>query len=49
MTLNENYEVEEVAGVDAFLTEIKYNFVKIYQLGQYVNGKELVGKSLFHQ
>ncbi|MQM07130.1 hypothetical protein Taro_039963 [Colocasia esculenta] len=42
MTLNENCEVEEVASEGAFIPEAKFNFVKIDQLGSYVNGRELV-------
>ncbi|ERN07534.1 hypothetical protein AMTR_s00154p00046110 [Amborella trichopoda] len=42
MTLNENSVVEEVAGEESFVPETKYNFVKIDQLGPYVNGRELV-------
>ncbi|KAK8953740.1 hypothetical protein KSP40_PGU007137 [Platanthera guangdongensis] len=42
MTLNENSIVEEADGESAFIPETKYNFVKIDQLGSYVNGRELV-------
>ncbi|KAK8955109.1 hypothetical protein KSP39_PZI001884 [Platanthera zijinensis] len=42
MTLNENSMVEEADGESAFNPETKYNFVKIDQLGSYVNGRELV-------
>lgn len=45
MTLNEYSEVEEVAGEGAFVPETKFNFVQIDQLGSYVNGRELVGKT----
>ncbi|XP_042449670.1 replication protein A 70 kDa DNA-binding subunit B-like [Zingiber officinale] len=41
MNLNENSIVEEVEG-ETFIPETKYNFVKIDQLGSYVNGKELI-------
>ncbi|XP_008794277.2 replication protein A 70 kDa DNA-binding subunit B-like [Phoenix dactylifera] len=41
MTLNENSIVEEADG-ESFIPETKYNFVKIDQLGSYVNGRELV-------
>ncbi|KAG1341940.1 replication protein A 70 kDa DNA-binding subunit B [Cocos nucifera] len=41
MNLNENSMVEEADG-EAFIPETKYNFVKIDQLGSYVNGRELV-------
>ncbi|KAK1297102.1 hypothetical protein QJS10_CPB15g01423 [Acorus calamus] len=41
MTLNENSEVEEVVGECAFIPETKFNFVKIDDLGPYVNGREL--------
>lgn len=43
MNLHEKSTVEEADG-EAFIPETKYNFVKIDQLGSYVNGKELVGK-----
>ncbi|XP_039116942.1 replication protein A 70 kDa DNA-binding subunit B-like [Dioscorea cayenensis subsp. rotundata] len=42
MTLNENSIVEEADGEGAFIPETKFNFVKIDQLGTYVNGRELV-------
>ncbi|CAA6657380.1 unnamed protein product [Spirodela intermedia] len=42
MTLNENSEVEEAASEGAFIPEMKFDFVKIDQLGSYVNGRELV-------
>lgn len=45
MTLNENSVVEEAGSEATFVPETKYNFVQIDQLGPYVNGKELVGKS----
>ena len=45
MTLNEYSEVEEVTGEGAFVPETKFNFVQIDQLGSYVNGRELVGKT----
>lgn len=45
MTLNENSIVEEADGEGAFIPETKFNFVKIDQLGTYVNGRELVGKA----
>nr|XP_019709949.1 replication protein A 70 kDa DNA-binding subunit B isoform X2 [Elaeis guineensis] len=41
MNLNENSIVEEADG-EAFIPETKYNFVKIDQLGSYVNGREIV-------
>ena len=46
MTLNENSIVEEADEEGTFIPEIKYNFVKIDQLGSYVNGRELVGKAI---
>ncbi|BAT76517.1 hypothetical protein LR48_Vigan01g273100 [Vigna angularis] len=42
MTLNENSEVEEVAGEASFVPETKFSFVQIDQLGPYVNKSELV-------
>ncbi|KAK1273384.1 hypothetical protein QJS04_geneDACA008000 [Acorus gramineus] len=42
MTLNENSEVEEIAGEGSFIPETKFNFVKVEDLGPYVNGRELV-------
>ncbi|KAL2961163.1 hypothetical protein AAZX31_17G076300 [Glycine max] len=42
MTLNENSEVEEVAGEASFVPETKFNFVQIDQLGPHVNKSELV-------
>jgi replication factor A1 len=44
LTLNENAVVEEAEG-ETFIPPVQYNFVKIDQLGSYVNGRELVGKS----
>lgn len=44
MTLNENSGVEE-AGNEEMLT--KFNFVPIYELGAYVNQRELIGKRRF--
>lgn len=44
MTLNENSEVEEVAGEASFVPETKFNFVQIDQLGPHVNKSELVGE-----
>lgn len=44
MTLNENAVVEEAEG-ETSIPDVQYNFVKIDQLGPYVNGRELVGKS----
>ncbi|KAJ6795411.1 replication protein A 70 kDa DNA-binding subunit B [Iris pallida] len=41
LTLNENSIVEEADG-EALIPATKYNFVKIDQLGSYVNGRELV-------
>nr|CAB3496670.1 unnamed protein product [Digitaria exilis] len=41
MTLNENAVVEEAEG-ETFIPQVQYNFVKIDQLGPYVNGRELV-------
>lgn len=46
MTLNENSEVEEAASEGGLIPEMKFDFVKIDQLGSYVNGRELVGKFL---
>jgi replication factor A1 len=43
MTLNENAVVEEAEG-ETFIPQGQYNFIKIDQLGSYVNNKELVGK-----
>ena len=45
MTLNENSEVEEAPSEAAFIPDTKFDFVKIDQLGSYVNGRELVGES----
>jgi replication factor A1 len=45
MTLNENALVEEAEG-EVFVPETKFNFVKIDQLGSYVNSRELIGKKL---
>ncbi|XP_020596054.1 replication protein A 70 kDa DNA-binding subunit B [Phalaenopsis equestris] len=42
MNLNENSIVEEAQGESAFIPETKYNFVKIDQLGLYVNGREII-------
>ncbi|KAG8074040.1 hypothetical protein GUJ93_ZPchr0006g41366 [Zizania palustris] len=44
MTLNDNAVVEEAEG-EAFIPQIQYTFAKIDQLGPYVNGRELVGKT----
>jgi replication factor A1 len=44
MTLNENAVVEEAEG-ETFIPQVQFNFVKIDQLGSYVNGRELIGKS----
>ena len=44
MTLNENAVVEEASG-ETIIPQVQFNFVKIDQLGSYVNGRELVGKS----
>ncbi|RLN39553.1 replication protein A 70 kDa DNA-binding subunit B [Panicum miliaceum] len=41
MTLNENAVVEEAEG-ESFIPQVQFNFVKIDQLGSYVNGRELV-------
>ncbi|GJN08659.1 hypothetical protein PR202_ga26603 [Eleusine coracana subsp. coracana] len=41
MTLNESAVVEEAEG-EAFIPQVQYNFVKIDQLGSYVNSRELV-------
>ncbi|XP_062210348.1 replication protein A 70 kDa DNA-binding subunit B-like [Phragmites australis] len=41
MTLNESAVVEEAEG-ETFIPQVQYNFVKIDQLGSYVNGRELV-------
>jgi replication factor A1 len=43
MTLNENAVVEEAEG-ETFILQVQYSFVKIDQLGSYVNSRELVGK-----
>ncbi|RZC59909.1 hypothetical protein C5167_007208 [Papaver somniferum] len=42
MTLNENSEVEEVSEEGSPIPKAVFNFVKIDDLGTYVNGKELV-------
>ncbi|XP_020700533.1 replication protein A 70 kDa DNA-binding subunit B [Dendrobium catenatum] len=42
MNLNENSIVEEAQGEGAFIPETKYNFVKIDQVGSYVNGREVI-------
>ncbi|ONK75743.1 uncharacterized protein A4U43_C03F20070 [Asparagus officinalis] len=42
MTLTENSIVEEVTREGSFLPETTYKFVKVDQLGSYVNGRELV-------
>ncbi|XP_031489389.1 replication protein A 70 kDa DNA-binding subunit B [Nymphaea colorata] len=42
MTLNENSEVEEAAGEGISIPEVKFNFTKIDQLSQYINGRELI-------
>ncbi|KAK6921000.1 Replication protein A, OB domain [Dillenia turbinata] len=42
MTLNENSEVEEASNEAAFIPATKFNFVKIDELGPYVQGRELV-------
>ncbi|OVA02158.1 OB-fold nucleic acid binding domain [Macleaya cordata] len=42
MTLNENSEVEEVSEEGTFIPQTVYNFVKIDELGTFVNGKQLV-------
>ncbi|WVZ55988.1 hypothetical protein U9M48_006580 [Paspalum notatum var. saurae] len=41
MTLNENAVVEEAEG-EVFIPQVQYTFVKINQLGSYVNSRELV-------
>ncbi|XP_062216405.1 replication protein A 70 kDa DNA-binding subunit B-like [Phragmites australis] len=41
MTLNESAVVEEAEG-ETFIPQVQYNFVKIDQLGSYVNDRELV-------
>ncbi|PUZ42179.1 hypothetical protein GQ55_9G564700 [Panicum hallii var. hallii] len=41
MTLNENAVVEEAEG-ETFIPQVQFNFVKIDQLGSYVNGRELI-------
>ncbi|XP_039779304.1 replication protein A 70 kDa DNA-binding subunit B-like isoform X1 [Panicum virgatum] len=41
MTLNENAVVEEAWG-ETIIPQVQFNFVKIDQLGSYVNGRELV-------
>lgn len=50
MTLNENSEVEEANNEVPYIPETMFNFVKIDELGPYVNGRELVGKieKVFH-
>ncbi len=45
LTLNEGACVEEAEG-ETFIPQVHYNFVKIDQLDSYVNGRELVGKSV---
>jgi len=45
LTLNEVACVEEAEG-ETFIPQVHYNFVKIDQLDSYVNGRELVGKSV---
>jgi replication factor A1 len=49
MTLNANSEVEQVPedAASIQMPAMKYKFVKINALGPYVNGKELVGMSLY--
>ncbi|KAH9322348.1 hypothetical protein KI387_016987, partial [Taxus chinensis] len=42
MTLNANSEVEEATDEGTFIPEYKYTFVKIDELGQYVNLRDLV-------
>ncbi|KAF3785823.1 Replication protein A DNA-binding subunit B [Nymphaea thermarum] len=42
MTLNENSEVEEATGEGICIPEVKFNFIKIDQLSQYINGRELI-------
>ncbi|XP_057871294.2 replication protein A 70 kDa DNA-binding subunit B [Cryptomeria japonica] len=42
MTLHANSEVEEATGEETTIPEYKHNFVKIDDLGQYVNSRELV-------
>ncbi|XP_078430176.1 RPA70-kDa subunit B [Wolffia australiana] len=42
MTLNESSEVEEAPSEATFIPEMKFDFVKIDELGSYVNGRELV-------
>lgn len=48
MTLNQNSEVEEIPddGSSFKVPAVKYNFVRIDELGPYVNGRSLVGE--FH-
>ncbi|KAK6925113.1 OB-fold nucleic acid binding domain, AA-tRNA synthetase-type [Dillenia turbinata] len=42
MSLNENSEVEEASNEASFIPATKFNFVKIDELGPYVQGRELV-------
>lgn len=49
MTLNENSLVEEASNEPTFIPDTKFNFVPIDELGPYVNGREIVGKTpLYH-
>jgi replication factor A1 len=44
MTLHENSEVEEAVEEGTHILEFKYNFVKVDELGPYVNSRDLVGE-----
>lgn len=48
MTLNFNSEVDEVPddGTTVKLPTVKYNFIKIDELGPYVNARRLIGMFL---
>ena len=44
MTLHANLEVEEAVEEGTHIPEFKYNFVKVDELGPYVNSRDLVGE-----
>ena len=44
MTLHANSEVEEAVEEGTHIPEFKYNFVKVDELGPYVNSRDLVGE-----
>jgi len=44
MTLHENSEFEEAVEEGTHIPEFKYNFVKVDELGPYVNSRDLVGE-----